>query len=243
MPHAISERPALIKPVYDVSNFGTDVTLPLNCLSGSTTTITPSTATFVQVLEDSKVPIDEVNQFITDSDKMALIHAGNNTDYDTTFEWSVDMSNQAYQITCNLAVAQLISSYSSGNFKIDSVQIVIKQIGGGEGDITYVNKIIDPGMSNMSSATAQVAIINFSTKVSAKVADKPLTFQIKVNTSSGVGTYQTGIVPLFCYFGLAVPKTWTTSSVLLHVHADLAHAFPIFRDEDNMNMIDTGIGI
>jgi len=35
MPHAISERPALIKPVYDVSNFGTDVTLPLNCLSGS----------------------------------------------------------------------------------------------------------------------------------------------------------------------------------------------------------------
>jgi len=243
MPHAISERPALIKPVYDVSNFGTDVTLPLNCLSGSTTTITPSTATFVQVLEDSKVPIDEVNQFITDSDKMALIHAGDNTDYDTTFEWSVDMSNQAYQITCNLAVAQIISSYSSGNFKIDSVQIIIKQIGGGEGDITYVNKIIDPGMSNMSSATAQVAIINFSTKVSAKVADKPLTFQIKVNTSSGVGTYQTGIVPLFCYFGLAVPKTWTTSSVLLHVHADLAHAFPIFRDEDNMNMIDTGIGI
>ena len=116
-------------------------------------------------------------------------------------------------------------------------------VGGGEGDITYVNKIIDPGMSNMTSATEQVAIINFSTNVSAKVADKPLTFQIKVNTSSGSGTYQCGLVPLFCYIGPAVPKTWTTSSILLHVHADLAHAFPIFRDEDNMNMIDTGIGI
>ena len=239
----MSFRPALIKPVYDVSNFGTGVTLPLNCLSGSTTTLTPSTATFVQVLEDSKVPIDEVDMFITDSDKMALVHAGNDTDYDTTWHWDVDMSNQAYQITMNFAVAMKVSAYTSGNFKIDNVQVIIKQVGGGEGSFVYVNKIIDPGMANMVSATEQVAIINFSTRVSAKVADKPLTFQIKVNTSSGVGTYQTGIVPLFCYFGAAVPKTWTTSSVLLHIHADLAHAFPIFRDEDNMNMIDTGIGI
>ena len=243
MPYHISENPALIKPVYDVSNFGTDITLPLNCLSGNTVTLTPSTATFVQVLEDSKVPIDEVDMFITDSDKMALVHAGNDTDYDTTWHWDVDMSNQAYQITMNFAVFDKVSAYTSGNFAIDNVQIIIKQVGGGEGEYVYVNKIIDPGMANMVSVTEQVAIINFSTRVSAKVADKPLTFQIKVNTSSGSGTYQTGIVPLFCYFGAAVPKTWTTSSVLLHIHADLAHAFPIFRDEDNMNMLDTGIGV
>ena len=136
-----------------------------------------------------------------------------------------------------------VSSYTSGNFKIDSVQVICNQICGGEGTVNFVNKIIDPGMSNMTSAVAQVAIINFSTTVSTKVFDKPLTFQIKVNTSSGSGTYQTGIIPLFCYFGTAIPKTWTTSSVLMHLHADLAHAFPIFRDEDNMNMLDTGIGI
>ena len=64
-----SFKPALIKPVYDVSNFGEDASLPLNCLSGSTVTLTPSTATFVQLLEDSRVPIDEVDLFITDSDK------------------------------------------------------------------------------------------------------------------------------------------------------------------------------
>jgi len=239
----LSFRPALIKPVYDVSNFGTGVTLPLNCLTGSTITLTPSTATFVQVLEDSKVPIDEVDMFITDSDKMAGIYPSNDTDFDTTWHWDVDMSNQAYQITMNFACFMKVSAYTSGNFKIDNVQVIIKQVGGGEGSFVYVNNVIDPGMANMVSATEQVAIINFSTRVSAKVADKPLTFQIKVNTSSGVGTYQTGIVPLFCYFGAAVPKTWTTSSVLLHIHADLAHAFPIFRDEDNMNMLDTGIGV
>tara|TARA_R110002020_G_scaffold164945_4_gene352115 strand:+ start:231 stop:956 length:726 start_codon:yes stop_codon:yes gene_type:complete len=239
-----SFKPALIKPVYDVANFGHDTSLPLNCVTGSaTTTLTPSTATFVQVLEDSKVPIDEVNQFITDSDEMALVHAGDDSDFDTTWEWEPDMSAQAYQISFNFAVGMKVSAYTSGNFKISDVQVITKQIGGGEGDFTYLNKIIDPGMSNMTSATEQVAIINFSTSVSAKVFDKPLTFQIKVNTDSGTGTYQTGIIPFFCYFGSAVPKTWTTSSVLMHIHADLAHAFPIFRDEDNMNMVDTGIGL
>lgn len=238
-----SFKPALIKPVYDVSNFGEDVSLPLNCLSGSTVTLTPSTATFVQVLEDSKVPIDQVDLFITDSDKMAMVYPANDTDFDITWHWDVDMSNQAYVITCNFAVGMKVSAYTSGNFKISDIQIVIKQVGGGEGDHVYVNKIIDPGMTNMVGVAEQVAIINFSTTVSAKVFDKPLTFQIKVNTDNATGTYQTGIIPLFCYFGAAVPKTWTTSSVLLHIHADLAHAFPIFRDQDNMNMLDTGIGL
>jgi len=238
-----SFKPALIKPTYDVANFGHDITLPLNCLSGSTTTLTPSTATFVQVLDDSRVPIDEVDLFITDSDEMAMVHAGDDTDFDTSWEWRPDMSAQAYQISLNFAVGMKVSAYTSGNFKISDVQVIIKQVGGGEGDFTYLDKIIDPGMTNMVATAEQVAIINFSTKVSAKVFDKPLTFQIKVNTDSGTGTYQTGIVPLFCYFSSAVPKTWTTSSVLMHIHADLAHAFPIFRDQDNMNKLDTGIGL
>ena len=239
----MSNQPALIKPTYDVANFGHDVALPLNCISGSVATLTPSTATFVQVLEDSKVPIDEVDLFITDSDQMGMIHLGNDTDFSKTWEWEPDMSAQAYQIAFNFAVGMKVSAYTSGNFKISDIQVIVKQIGGGEGDFVYLNKIIDPGMANMTSATEQVAIINFATSVSAKVFDKPLTFEIKVNTSSGVGTYQTGIIPLFCYFGTAIPKTWTTSSILMHIHADLAHAFPIFRDEDNMNMVDTGIGI
>ena len=238
-----SFRPALIKPTFNVSDYGHDLIIPLNCLSGSTVTLVPSTSTFVQVLEDSRVPIDEVDLFITDSDKMAMVHQGNDTDFDVSWEWTPDMSAQAYQISFNFAVGMKVSAYTSGNFKISDVQVICKQIGGGEGDFTYLNKIIDPGMTNMAGVAEQVAIINFSTTVSAKVFDKPITFQIKVNTDSGTGSYQTGIIPLFCYLSAAVPKTWTTSSVLMHIHADLAHAFPIFRDQDNMNLLDTGIGL
>jgi len=239
-----SFRPALIKPTFNVGDYGHDVIIPLNCLSGSTVTLVPSTSTFVQVLDDGRVPVDEVNQFITDSDKMAGVHAGNDSDYNTTFEYLPDMSFQAYKASFSLAVFMNVSAYTSGNFAISSVQLTMKVVGGGEGDQVIIDKIINPGMANMASATSQIAILNIDTKTSAKIPDKPVTIQVKVNTSSGTGTYQCGIVPLFCYFGSAVPKTWTTSSVIIHAHADLAHAFPIFRDEDNMNMLDrSGIGL
>ena len=239
-----SFRPALIKPTYNVGDYGHDVIIPLNCLSGSTVTLVPSTSTFVQVLEDGRVPVDEVNQFITNSDEMAGVHAGDDTDYDTTFEYLPDMSFNAYKASFSLAVFMNVSAYTSGDFAISSVQLTMKVVGGGEGDQIIIDKIINPGMANMTSATSQVAILNIDTKTSAKIPDKPLTIRVKVNTSAGSGTYQCGIVPVFCYFGVAVPKTWTTSSVIVHAHADLAHAFPIFRDEDNMNMLDrSGIGL
>ena len=137
-----SFKPALIKPTYDVANYGHDITLPLNCLSGSTATLTPSTATFVQVLDDGRVPIDEVDLFITDSDKMELVHAGNDTDADFSWEWTPDMSAQAYQVSFNFAVGMKVSAYTSGNFKISDVQVIMKQVGGGEGDFTYLDRLI-----------------------------------------------------------------------------------------------------
>ena len=130
-----SFKPALIKPTYDVANFGEDLSLPLNCLSGSTVTLTPSTATFVQVLEDSRVPIDEVSQFVSASDEMVMVHAGNDTDFDTSWEWTPDMSAQAYQISLNFAVGMKVSAYTSGNFKISDVQVVV-------GDNLSVNQVI-----------------------------------------------------------------------------------------------------
>ena len=237
------KSPVLIKPVYDIQSYGHDLTLPLSLLSGSTVTLVPSTSTFVQVLEDSKVPIDEVPIFVSDSDEMELVHAGNDTDFDKTFSWQPDMSGQLYKYTLNFAVAMNVSAYTSGNFKISSVQFVVKQVKGNYEE-TLVNRIIDPGMSNITSAVAQVAIISFDTQVAKKIFDKQVTTQIIVNTTAGSGTYQCGLVPLFCYFSAHTPKTWTPSSIVMHIHGSLDHAFPVFRNEDNENLLDhSGIGI
>jgi len=237
------QSPVLIKPVYDVGNYGHDVQIPLSLLSGSTVTLVPSTSTFVQSLEDSMVPIDEVAIFVSDSDEMALVHAGDDSDFDKTWTWLPDMAGSLYKYTLNFAVAMNVSAYTSGNFKISSVQFIVKQQKG-DYEETLINRIVDPGMSNMTSATSQVAIISFDTQVAKKIYDKQVTTQIKVNTTSGTGTYQCGIVPLFCYFGEHIPKTWTPSSIVMHLHGSLDHAFPVFRNEDNENLLDhSGIGI
>jgi len=237
------KSPVLIKPVYDVGYYGHDVKVPLSLLSGSTVTLVPSTSTFVQVLEDGKVPIDELPIFVSDSDEMEMIHAGNDTDFDKTFAWLPDMAGNLYKYTLSFAVGMNVSAYTSGNFKISSVQFIVKQVKGDYSE-TLVDRIVDPGMSNITSAVAQVAIISFDTQVAKKIFDKQVTTQIKVNTTAGSGTYQCGLIPLFCYFSAHTPKTWTPSSIVMHIHGSLDHAFPVFRNEDNENLLDhSGIGI
>ena len=239
----VARNPVLIKPVYNVGDYGHDVTVPLSTLSGSSQTVVPSTSAFVQVLEDSRVPVDEVNLFISESDVMQMIHQGNDSNYDETFTWLPDMASSLYKATLSFAVGLNVSSYSSGNFKISSIQMVIKQQKADYVE-TLVNRTIDPGMANISSAVGQVAIITFDTQVAKKVFDKSVTVQIIVTASGGVGTFQCGIFPVFCYIAPAVPKVWTTSALIMHLHGALDHAYPVFRNEDNENLLDhSGIGI
>ena len=237
------KSPVLIKPTYDVGYYGHDVTVPLSMLAGSTVTLVPSTSTFVQTLDGTNVPIDEIPIVVTDSDEMEMIHAGSDTDFDKTWVWVPDMSASLFKFTANFAVGMNVSAYTSGNFKISSVQIIVTQTKGTYSEV-LIDRLIDPGMSNMTSATSQVVLMNLDTQTAKKVFDKSITIQIKVNTSSGSGTYQCGIIPLYCYFSAHTPKIWTTSAIVMHLHGALDHAFPVFRDEDNENLLDhSGIGI
>ena len=239
-----ASNPVLIKPTYNVGDYGHDVTVPLSTLTGtSTQTVVPSTSTFVQVLEDSRVPVDEVSLFISESDVMQMIHQGNGNDYNETFTWLPDMSANLYKATLNFAVGLNVSAYTSGNFKISTIQMIIRQQKG-EYSETLINRTIDPGMANISSAVGQVAIVTFDTQVAKKVFDKSVTVQIIVTASSGSGTFQCGIFPVFCYIAPAVPKVWTSSALIMHLHGSLDHAFPVFRNEDDENLLDhSGIGI
>ena len=237
------KSPVLIKPTYDVGSYGHDVTVPLSMLAGSTVTLVPSTSTFVQVLDDSKVPIDEIPLVVTDSDEMEMVHSGDDADFDKTWVWVPDMEASLYKFTANFAVGMNVSARSSGNFKISSVQVIVTQTKGTYSEV-LINRTIDPGMANMSSVTSQVALINLDTQTAKRVFDKSVTIQIKVNTTSGSGTYQCGIIPLYCYFSAHTPKVWTTSAIIMHLHGALSHAFPVFRTEDNENLLDhSGIGI
>jgi len=153
------------------------------------------------------------------------------------------MEASLYKFTANFAVGMNVSAYTSGNFKISSIQVIVTQTKGTYSEV-LINRTIDPGMANMTSVTSQVALINLDTQTAKRVFDKSVTIQIKVNATSGSGTYQCGIIPLYCYFSAHTPKVWTTSAIIMHLHGALSHAFPVFRTEDNENLLDhSGIGI
>ena len=230
-----------IKPVFDVGNYGHDLDLNLVLSGTNTTTLVPSTTTITQVLDDSNVPIDEIPTFITDSDEMELVHAGNDTNFSKTWVTHFDMAAWIYKTTFRFAIGCNVSSYSSGNVKIDTVQITMKHsLGSGLGDKVLFNKIIDPGVANMTSATAQMAIFNVDVNSPVKVdTTQPVTIQIQANISaSGTSTETIGLVPLFCYLSPHTPKVWSYSGVTFHAHGALDHADIIFRNQDDQNKLD-----
>ena len=230
-----------IKPVFDVGNYGHDIDMNLVLSGTNTTTLVPSTTTITQVLDDSNVPIDEIPTFITDSDEMEVITAGNDTDFDNTWVTHFDMAGWVYKTTFRFAIACNVSSYSSGNVAIDTVQITMKQsLGSGLGDKVLFDKIIDPGVANMTSATSQMAIFNVDVTTPIKIdTTEAITIQIQANiAASGTSTETIGIVPLFCYTSPHTPKVWSYSGVTFHVHGALDHADVIFRNQDDQNKLD-----
>jgi len=230
-----------IKPVFDVGNYGHDIDLNFVLSGTNTTTLVPSTTTITQVLDDSNIPIDEIPTFITDSDEMELVHAGNDADFDTTWTTKFDMAGWIYKTTFRFAIGCNVSSYSSGNVAIDTVQITMKQsLGSGLGDKVLFDKILDPGVANMTSATAQMAIFNVDVTTPVKIdTTEAITIQIQANiAASGTSTETIGIVPLYCYLSPHTPKVWSYSGVTFHVHGALDHADIIFRNQDDQNKLD-----
>ena len=85
-------------------------------LSGTnTTTLVPSTTTITQVLDDSNIPIDEIPTFITDSDEMELVHAGNDTNFSKTWVTHFDMAAWIYKTTFRFAIGLSFSFTSLAN--------------------------------------------------------------------------------------------------------------------------------
>ena len=230
-----------IKPVYDTGSFGHDVTFPL-VLSQATNlaTLTPSTASFYQSTHDSALPIDELARFISESDKCELLHNGNDADFDKTWLLQPDMTSWSYKVALTFGIGLKVSAYSSGNINVGNVKLTITQIGDGAGDTVIEDLTIAVGSANLGATGEQ--IILFHTDIVRPIKfNNGLPIKVRIQTESsksGTATYQIGMLPVFCLIPTAVPKQWIESQIELHLHGDLTHAYPIWRSENNDELMD-----
>jgi hypothetical protein len=230
-----------IKPVYDTGSFGHDVTFPLVLSQASNlATLTPSTASFYQSTHDSALPIDELARFVSNVDKCELLHAGNDTDFDKTWLIQPDMTAWAYKIALTFGIGLKVSAYTSGNVNAGKVRLTITEIGDGIGDTVIQDLTMDIGSPNLTATGEQIIMFHADIIKPIKFSNGlPIKVRIQTESSkSGTATYQIGMLPLFPIIPTAVAKTWYESQVELHLHGDLTHAYPIWRSENNDELMD-----
>jgi len=230
-----------IKPVYDTGSFGHDVTFPLPLSQNSNlSTLTPSTASFYQSTHDSALPIDELARFVSNVDKCELLHAGNDTDFDKTWLIQPDMTAWSYKIALTFGIGLKVSAYTSGNINAGNVKITMTEIGDGAGDTVIEDLTIAVGSPNLTATGEQIIMFHADIVRPIKF-NKALPVKVRIQTESsksGTATYQIGMLPLFCIIPTAVAKTWYESQIEMHMHGDLTHAYPIWRSENNDELMD-----
>ena len=235
-----------IKPTYDVSTYGEDVTLNLGTDNARLTSITMSTSNFGQVLENGRIPIDELKILVSNEDTWGLIDGGDNTAFDKSYEWTPDMSAVIYKIGISSAFGLIVSAFTSGSFNLDSVRLIITQEFEAGEEILLDRIFNSEGLTALTGTGSQILLLNGEIAIPGKkiVNGVPISFRLIVNETSGSGTRQVGILPIFCFQSEAIPKQFTTSVLKFHVHASLDHAFPVFRTQNDQELLDySGVGI
>ena len=185
--------------------------------------------------------MENYSRLVSDIDSLGIMTQGDGVAFDQTYTWLSDMSAFVYKFNLTLCVALDVTAYSSGNHSIDSVQVIIKEtLADGTIIRTIADMTKDTGMTNITAVKTNAVIMTFEGNTPFKVAQgNKVTTQIILNrTDTNTATSFEGIMPLF-YFQISdLAKTMIESTMQLHLHPALDHAFEVFRDESIQEQLD-----
>ena len=238
MPPPYNANNLLEKPVYDISSYGQDLQLPLGVKNLALQSITWSTIDELLVVDSD---IENYSRLISDIDTLGIMNEGDGVAFDETFNWLTDMSAFVYKFNLTFAVALTVTAYTSGDHSIDSVRVIFKEL---LPDGSEVRTIADltkaTGMTVLTATGTNVAIMTFEGNNPFKIVQgNTVSMQIILNrTDTLVATSYEGIMPLFYFQEGSLAKIMIESSLNLHLHPALDHAYPVFRDESIQEGLD-----
>ena len=228
----------LQKPVYDVSSYGEDLQLPLGQKNLALQSITWSELDELLVVD---ADMENYSRLVSDIDALGVMNQGDGVAFDQTYEWLSDMSAFVYKFNITLCIALEITAYTSGDHSVDNAQVIIKEtLADGTVVREIANMIKDTGMTNTQAVESKAVIMTFEGNIPFKVAQgNKVTIQIILDrTDTNTATTFEGIMPLF-YFQISdLAKTMIESTMQLHLHPALDHAFEVFRDQSIQEQLD-----
>jgi len=228
----------LEKPVYDVSSYGEDLQLPFGTKNLALQSITWSELDELLLVDSD---MENYSRLVSDIDALGVMNQGDGVAFDQTYTWLSDMSAFVYKFNITLCVALEVTAYTSGNHSVDSVNVIIKET---LADGTIVREIANmskaTGMTNTQAVESKAVIMTFEGNIPFKVAQgNKVTIQIILGrTDTSTATTFEGIMPLFYFQKSALAKTMVESTMQLHLHPALDHAFEVFRDQSIQEQLD-----
>ena len=238
MPAPYSVNDLLQKPVYDVSAYGEDLQLPLGTKKLALQAITWSDLDELLVVD---ADMENYSRLVSDIDSLGIMNEGDGAAFDQTYTWLSDMSAFVYKFNITLCVALEITAYTSGNHSVDNAQVIIKEtLSDGTVVREIANMIKDTGMTNTQAVESKAVIMTFEGNDPFKVAQgNKVTIRIILNrTDTNTATSYEGLMPFFYFQSSSLAKTMIESTMQLHIHAALDHAFIVFRDQSVQDELD-----
>jgi len=238
MPPPYNANNLLIKPTYDVAFYGEDLQLPLGLPTLNLASITWST---LDELLNVDADLENYSRLVSDVDVLGILNEGDGVAYDQTYNWLSDMSAFVYKFNLTVAVGISVTAWTSGDHSVDSVRIRITER---LQDGTLVKNIADltksTGMTALVATGASVAVLTFEGNTPFKVAQGNIVrVQITLaRTDTGTATTFEGVLPLFYFQEGSIAKQMIESTLNIHLHPALDHAFDVFRDQSLQEGLD-----
>lgn len=229
MPHETGNQVKSL-PVYDVSNYGTDVFLGIFQQDDNLSTIDMTNVTVTHQLTDaSNFNTDPQDEIISNIGTLPYYHAGTDTEYDHTYTWHPDMTSEVYKTRVQIAWVLDVTARSAGTFDLTQVLVTIVEQ---PNEKILFSAPIPVVMAGLSAVGQAYFIMDFELIDQFKVySGNPIEFRFITTVATGTGDFQTGIAPLFAYNSGTDPQIFTRSGITLHIHATLDHADPIFNED------------
>lgn len=158
---------------------------------------------------------------IMNDTNLTLVYEANDTEFSASFDWYPPTDVIVDRLLSNFAVGLIESAHSAGSFGISSVRFLVDVFKRNE-----TEKITPPmnvtatggGVTGLAANGANgYCIYNFIKRDPfIAYAGGKVRFQIVATISTGTGTYQNGIMPIFPYHSTGGMRSYFKSGCLLH---------------------------
>lgn len=220
--------PIHLTPVYDVANHGHDLFLPITDVL-ALTSVTISTSLVTKSTNGGNFPINDFPYVISNVDAVGLASEGNNTIFSRIYTWIPDRNMRVSKVSINLAASLNISTYSSGTFNVGNLRVITSQR---EPFVPLFNTLLKSTAANQTATGNSYHIYADDITGAFNVrAGIPIDFDLAMVTTTGTGTRQEGILPVFPYQLLAVTKIFSLSGFLLRLDDSVDSNDQMFSDQ------------